>query len=114
MFHGHLRHDGIIFQNKDSYFFAKLHFVFTCSIQNQTYSLALVQSYKTPASPRSSDTELGLFRIKLKTPLSWDIISTNSIVRGAFIVDNPDDCREAFVLDTIDSDMYLRLKNNFF
>ena len=55
------------------------------------------------------DKDLGLYRLQLKAT-QYEIISLESVVRGALIVPDSDNLREHFVVDTIDADMFLRMK----
>ena len=59
---------------------------------------------------RRKDKDLGLYRLQLKTK-QYEIISLESIVRGALLV--PDSARpgQYLVVDTVDGDMFLRMKS---
>lgn len=112
-FHGHSRNDGVLVKKEDGFFFAKLLFIFTCTISEVIYPLALVETYEVPRRLRIADRDLGLFRVQQRSNNPWEFIPATSIIRGAYLVDNPDKYGEALVLDTIDSDMYLRCQTIF-
>ncbi len=59
------------------------------------------------------DRDLGLFRVQQKANNPWEFIPARSIIRGAYLVENPDKYGEALVLDVIDSDMYLQCQTIF-
>ncbi|KZP13413.1 hypothetical protein FIBSPDRAFT_913092 [Athelia psychrophila] len=117
-FYNELREDCVIFQaDEQSIAFAKLLFVFKCSINNDRgpYSLALVQPYDTsiPRAERpSSDEDLGLIRVRAQRRSKSRLIFVDSIIRGAMLVSTYDEdiYDEHFVVDIVDTDMFLRLK----
>lgn len=108
----------ILHETEDTITFAKLLFLFKCSINNGKgpYSLALVQKYNMyiPRRERlASDKELGMIRVRSHPRKDSTFIFVDSIIRGAMLVSTFDDrvSDECFVVDSVDTDMFLRLKN---
>ncbi|KZP29511.1 hypothetical protein FIBSPDRAFT_727366 [Athelia psychrophila] len=118
-FHGRERHDCVILHETETTItFAKLLFIFKCSINNGKgpYSLALVQKYNMyiPRRERlASDKELGMIRVRAQPRKDSTFIFVDSIIRGAMLVSTFDELvsDECFVVDSVDTDMFLRLQN---
>lgn len=108
----------IIQDTEDTFAFARLLFLFKCSINNDKgpYSLALVQKYDV-CIPRwdrpTSDKDLGMIRVRAQHPKDSTFIFTSSIIRGAMLVSTFEKgpFEECFVVDSVDTDMFLRLIN---
>lgn len=101
----------------DSIIFVKLLFVFKCALNDGKgpYSLALVQTYDAhiPAAEKpASDADLDMIRVRARPRKESTFIFIDSIIRGALLVDTRDnDCGdECFVVDSVDTDMFLRLR----
>lgn len=117
-FYNEVREDFVIIQgNEDKITFGKLVFVFKCSINNDKapYSLALVQGYDAyiPRLERpSSDKDLSLIRVRAQRRSKSQLIFVDSIIRGAMLVSVYDEqvFDECFVVDSVDTDMFLRLQ----
>lgn len=110
-FYGSERHDHVIVQSKDGHFFACLLHLFEVTVGEQSHALAYVKSYcRPPGSIRRKDKDLGLYRLQLKAK-RYEIISLESLVRGALLAPDPDNPEEYLVVDTIDGDMFLRMKD---
>ena len=62
---------------------------------------------------RRKDKDLGLYRLQLKAK-RYEIISLNSVVRGALLVPDSENPGQYLVVDTVDSDMFLRMKDLIF
>ena len=113
-FHGSERYDYVIVQLEHGHFFARLLHLFKITMGVQTHALAYVESYcRPPGSIRRKDKDLGLYRLQ-KRARQYEIISLESIVRGALLVPDSDNPEEYLVVDTIDSDMFLRMKGLIF
>lgn len=114
-FHGHLRRDFVIVQQSDAHImFAQILLVFKVSVADEEYSLALVQPYNEHIATRSrpkKDHDLGFLRVRSALHASSEFIFLDSIVRGALLVDARDSERDKIVVDTIDTDMFLRLQS---
>ena len=59
---------------------------------------------------RTKDRDLGIYRLHLKAK-GYEIISLQSLVHGALLVPDPKHPGEYLVVDTIDADMFLRMKS---
>jgi len=78
---------------------------------NQTYPVVYVKSYCRPSGQvRRKDKDLGLYRVRVKAD-PYEIISVQSIVRGTLLVQDSDNLDDYFVVDTVDADMFLRMKS---
>jgi hypothetical protein len=109
-FHGAERRDHILVQSKGQHFFAHLLCMFKFTVGERTHSLACVESYcRPPGALRRKDKDLGLYRLRLRAK-RYEIISLESVVRGAALVKVSKDSADYFVVDTIDADMFLRMK----
>ena len=116
LFHGHARHDSVIVDTGgvDKISFAKLIFMFKCTVFNTVYNIALVRYYH-PSPPQSvtrSDKLTGFQRISLSPPKNAEFLFLNSVIRGAYVAPASDTRpNEFFVNDLIDSDMHIRLRD---
>ena len=116
-FFGQPRYDGVIYQKDGDvlagtgvFGFARLVFIFTISVLEVSYALALVQRMDI-AKMRRVDRELSLFRIRTRPKAMFSFIPVRSLVRGAFLFPVPDrKSLEFFVVDAIDADMFVRIK----
>ena len=110
-FHGTKRHDHVLVHGEKVDFFAKLILIFSVEFEEREYPLALIQPLDRPTGTlRRKDRLLELFRVGAQPRDRPELISIHSIIRGAFIIpdfENTDDC---FVVDTIDGDMFLRIR----
>ena len=70
--------------------------------------LSLVQPLDAPSSGRSGDNELGLCRVREKGRAQTRVLPARSIIRGALVVQDPAHLTEYTVVDTVDTDMFLR------
>jgi hypothetical protein len=113
-FYGAERRDHILVQSKGRHFFARLLCMFKFAVGDQTHALAYVESYcRPPGTLRRRDKDLGLYRLRLRAK-RYEIISLESVVRGAVLVKDSKDSEDYFVVDTIDADMFLRMKGLVF
>ena len=113
-FHGHPRYDHILVKSENGHFFARILCLFRVTVDTQSHALAYVEVYcRPPGSMRRKDKDLGLYRLRLKAN-RYKIISLESVVRGALLVPDSINPEEYLVVDTIDADMFLRLKSLVF
>ena len=113
-FHGHERRDHALVKEGDKSFFVCLLRLFQVTIGTQTHGLAYVKTYcRPPGSMRRKDKDLGIYRLQLKIS-PYQIISLQSVVRGALIVSDGNNPGEYLVVDTVDTDMFLRMKKLVF
>ena len=109
-FHGNPRFDCVIVKTTERFIFAQLIFLFECTVDAIPYSFALIHPFDSPIGPRRrKDVDLGFYRVREKPRQSSEFISVRSIVRGALLVEDFDRDGDLFVIDLIDSDMFLRL-----
>lgn len=101
----------MLVKSKHGHFFARLLHLFQIQVDARSHTLAYVESYcRPPGTIRRKDKDLGLYRLHKKAE-QYEIISLESVIRGALLVPDPDVLGEYFVVDTIDADMFLRMKN---
>jgi hypothetical protein len=96
--------------------FAQLLFLFKCRVAEKEYPLALILPFDQPIPARDrpkKDIDLGLYRVRARPRKSAEFVFMESIVRGALLVNAFDSEHrdENFVIDTVDTDMFLRLRN---
>ncbi|OJT12638.1 hypothetical protein TRAPUB_10879 [Trametes pubescens] len=110
MFQGAPRYDHIIYQIDDNTIgFAQLKFVFVCTFQGTQYPVALVKPYNIIRNRRNMDRDLGLCRVH-PCPTT-EFVPVECILRGALIVKDVEENSPNFlVIDTVDGDMFLRLR----
>ena len=110
-FHGRPRYDHVIVATENGHFFARILRLFQIFVGTESHSLAYVQSYCWPAGQiRRKDKDLGLYRVRVKVN-PYEIISIQSIVRGALLVQDSDNPDDYFVVDTVDGDAFLRMQS---
>ncbi|KAG1896768.1 uncharacterized protein F5891DRAFT_1130156 [Suillus fuscotomentosus] len=91
MFHGLPQYDFVILQTEASVIFAQLLMVFTCMVGDE-------------------DKDFDFWRVKAKPRVSVEFFSVQSIIRGCVLVEDSSRPNEALVVDTLDTDMFLRIK----
>ncbi|KAG1905179.1 uncharacterized protein F5891DRAFT_1126021 [Suillus fuscotomentosus] len=101
-FYGSPRYDCVMVKTVDKPFFARLVYMFTCSIGGTDFPLALIHPYDVniAGTRRRRDDDIGL----------WRIISVQSIIRGAALANDPETAGDYFVIHTVDTDIFLRVK----
>ncbi|KAG1826427.1 hypothetical protein EV424DRAFT_1600316 [Suillus variegatus] len=111
-FFGSPRYDCVMVKAQDQPFFARLIFLFRCSIGEIVLSFALIHPYDVAIGHRRrQDIDLGLYRVRAKPRASLELISVESIIRGAVLASDPATAGDYFVVDTIDTDIFLRMKS---
>jgi hypothetical protein len=92
-------------------FFARLIYMFHCKVGETELSLALIHPYDVGIGVRRrQDLDLGLWRVRAKPRSSSEFIFVDSIIRGAALASDPETLGDYFVMDTIDTDMFLRMR----
>lgn len=106
------RYDFVIVNRPQGRIFAQLVSVFICRADGHEYHLALVQSLDKQSWRNTShvDKSLSIQRWHIRARNRCEVIPLNSIVRGAVLVADPRYAGDYFVIDTLDEDMFLRLK----
>ena len=113
-FFGHERRDHVIIKSGHSHSFARLLHMFQVTVGTRTHALAYVKPYsRPPGMLRRKDKDLGLYRVR-SYPNKYEIISLESVVRGALLAPDSDNPEDYFVVDTVDTDMFLRMKSLVF
>ncbi|KAJ3832869.1 hypothetical protein F5878DRAFT_591241 [Lentinula raphanica] len=114
-FHNRPRYDFIIIQTaRDGPVFAQMQYLFVCTVADMPYPMALIQAYRVVRSRSSHDKDLGFLR--LRKDRVTELISVQSIVRGAIVIpasDDPMKGDEMLVWDVLDGDMFLRVKRDY-
>ena len=114
-FHGQPHYDFVLV-NAPKPFFGQLLYVFSCSIDETDYPLALLQPYEVLGSRSRplQDKQLGLLRVRRKDSVRTEFISLQSVIRGALVVAaEKDTAHDCFVVDVVDEDMFLHVKKLF-
>lgn len=118
MFHGEPRHDSIIYRSGTNvYTLGNLLFTFSCCVEDERLAVALVLPMdRRVGPPRLMDQDLQFYRIKSRARENTCFIAMRSIVRGALIYQDAQlkTADEYFVVDTVDSDMFLRCAREIF
>ena len=112
-FHGVLRYDGVIIKTQNGYIFGRLSSIFKYQAANVTgnATLVFIQPYDAPVGARTrKDKHLNLFRVRARPRMSSEFFSVESIVRGAALVEDHTQPGDYLVIDTIDTDMFLRIQ----
>ncbi|KAG1886830.1 uncharacterized protein F5891DRAFT_1132413 [Suillus fuscotomentosus] len=108
-FFGASRFDCAFIQTTDKIIFGRLLFVFECTLDNTVLSLALIHPFDAPTGVCiQKDKHLNIFRVRAKLRAQAEFFSVRAIIRGALLV--PDGGNDFLVVDTVDTDMFLRVK----
>ncbi|KAJ7573387.1 hypothetical protein C8J56DRAFT_1066092 [Mycena floridula] len=116
-FHHHPRYDFVLVDSPDSPFFGELISMFSCTVGEKRYHVALIWLFEVvPQNNRSRmDKDLGFLRVRQHAGVESEIISLDSVIRGAVAistnVDGP--TIDRLVLDVLDKDMFLRVKQTW-
>lgn len=115
-FHGAPRYDFAIlhwtYAGRFTPIICKLVRFFVYRVNDKKYALALVQPMDEPVSPRQGDYDLGLCRVRPRSRDQSMVVSARALLRGAVVT--KDRTRDEYtVMDTVDSDMYVRLMKMF-
>ncbi|KAG1747038.1 uncharacterized protein EDB91DRAFT_1235854 [Suillus paluster] len=98
MFHGSLRYDCVILQTNTGIIFGKLMLILTCTVGDVQYPVTL-------------DKDFQFWRVKRKPRASAEFFSVHSIVWGCMIVEDVSRPDKFLIVDTIDTDMFLRMQD---
>ena len=111
-FSGRPRYDFIIMNRLQERIFARLVFVFVCQVNGHNYHLALVQPLDKKVRPntKSVDKNLSIYRWHIRARNRCEVIPLGCIVRGAVLVEDTKYKGDYFVIDTLDDDMFVRVK----
>ncbi|KAI6157711.1 hypothetical protein BKA82DRAFT_131015 [Pisolithus tinctorius] len=110
-FHGRPRYDCVLIKTQQKDIFGRLILLFQCVVGEEAFPLALIQPFDAPTGQRlHKDKHLNFWRVHEQPHMSSEIISVHSIIRSALLY--PDHTRpgEYLVVDTVDTDMFLRVQ----
>jgi hypothetical protein len=115
MFHNHPRYDHVLINTVDKLIFGQLLLVFTCVVGGVTYPFALIQPLDAPIGRRrqkdiQKDNDLGFCRLRTRPRSASEFISVRSIICGALIAQDFEMPGDYLVVDSVDTDMFLRIK----
>ncbi|KAG2345160.1 hypothetical protein BDR05DRAFT_975302 [Suillus weaverae] len=111
LFHNFPRYDCVILQTQARVIFGHLLMLFTCVVDGQTHPVALVHPYDAPVGQCSlKDKHFEFWRVRKRPRISSEFFSVHSIIRGAALAEDHSVQGDYLVIDTIDTDMFLRMK----
>ncbi|KAG2129743.1 hypothetical protein DEU56DRAFT_872433 [Suillus clintonianus] len=118
-FHGKERRDYALIrtQDKDGHdknIFVQILYMFKHTVGSNTLDLALVLPMDAligPLARRRMDRELRLTRLRARPTSSSEFITLHSIIRGALVVPNFTNKGDYFLVDYVDTDMFLRTRH---
>ncbi len=120
MFYNHPQYDGVIINTTDGLYVAQWIQLFECEFDGQRYPLALVHAYAAPVTDghlrwkHQRDKDLRLYQVRAHPRIHSAFVSIYSIIHGALLVADADsdlsNGQDYFIVDIIDTDMYLRFK----
>ena len=93
--------------------FVRLVFLFTYQVGSSIHPLALVQAlekHPRQGAIKGIDKKLSIYRWKIHARGRCTIIPVDSLIRGAVLVSDSNYTDDYFVIDTLDADMFLRVK----
>lgn len=111
-FHGQPRYDFLIVKTEHHPIFTKLACIFTCTVANRAYPLALIQPYNAaiPGRRSAKDENLGFLRVRSRPRSASEFIFLKFIVRGALLVEDSETAGDYFAVDAVDMNMFLQLQ----
>ncbi|KAG0705638.1 hypothetical protein DFH29DRAFT_980865 [Suillus ampliporus] len=111
-FHNLPQYDCVIVNTTTGVFFARLLFLFTCVINDTSYPIALVHPYDAPIGRHlQKDKHLKFLRVRSQPrETASEFILAESIIRGVALAPDHTIAGDFFVMDTVDSDIFLRMK----
>lgn len=110
-FHGHPRYDYVLVKTTQEPIFAQLIYLFSCTVGDKPYPLALVLPLDAAIGRVTQKDKLLRFRrVRAKPRRQAEFISVRSIIRGAVLVPDFDKAGDFLVFDILDGDTSLRLK----
>ncbi|KAJ7086268.1 hypothetical protein C8R44DRAFT_650957 [Mycena epipterygia] len=113
-FYNHARYDAALVKTTTGNIFVRLVYVFTCTVDDKAYPLALVQALDVGIGLRSAkDKALRFYRIRERPRQKSEFISVHSILRGALLAPDFANKGDSLVVDIVDADMFLRLKEMY-
>ncbi|KAJ7708057.1 hypothetical protein B0H17DRAFT_1156021 [Mycena rosella] len=106
-----LRFDGHE-EASNKLFFAQLISLFSCMVEDKSHAIALVLPLDAPTGRLSrKDKVLRFHRVHAQPRKNSEFISVHSIIRGALLAPDSDKPDEYIVVDILDGDISLRMKD---
>jgi hypothetical protein len=103
--------DCVFIQTQQSIIIGHLVFVFECTVWNDLFPIALIHPFDAPTGLQlRKDQQLNIFRVRAKPRMRTEFFSVRSIIRGALLVQD-DNSLDYLVIDTIDTDMFLHVRD---
>ena len=114
-FHGNPRYDFVIVELPRGRVFTQLACIFVCQIGRRDYRLALIQALdkSTQQNVKAADKELSILRWHIRARSRCEIVPLDSIVHGVVLLEDIKNSGDYSVIDTLDGDMFLQLKQKF-
>jgi hypothetical protein len=92
----------------DKAIFVRILLMFKYTVCDHTFEFALILPMDSPIGPRCiMDQDLGLTRLRAQPLVSSEFIPLQSIIRSALLVLDFDNYRDVFLIDLVDTDMFL-------
>ncbi|KAG2028896.1 hypothetical protein BDR03DRAFT_1057700 [Suillus americanus] len=111
LFHNFPQYDCVILQTQARVIFGHLLMLFTCVVDGQTHPVALIHPYNAPVGQHSlKDKHFQFWLVHARPRISSKFFSVHSIIRGAALAEDHSIQGDYLVIDTIDTDMFLRMK----
>ncbi|KAG2159321.1 uncharacterized protein EDB93DRAFT_1237492 [Suillus bovinus] len=111
-FHNFPQYDCVIIQTQAGVIFGCLLMLFTCVVDGQTHPVALVHPYDAPVGQHSlKDKHFQFWCIHERPRTSSEFFSVHSIIRSAALAEDHSVQGDYLIIDTIDTDMFLRMKS---
>ncbi|KAG2338015.1 hypothetical protein BDR05DRAFT_978302 [Suillus weaverae] len=108
-FHNAPCFDCVFIQTNEKVIVGRLLFLFECPVGKDLFPLVLIHPFDAPTGTQlQKDKQLNLFRVRARPQAQAEFFSIRSILRGALLVH--DTGLNYFVVDTVDTDMFLCVK----
>ncbi|KAJ7587834.1 hypothetical protein C8J56DRAFT_786443 [Mycena floridula] len=85
-FHGRARYDFVLVKTLGTPFFGELVYMFSSIVDEKSYHLALIWPYEVVKHRSHKDRDLGLLRVRRQAGVASEIISVDTVIRGAVAV----------------------------
>ncbi|KAJ7591879.1 hypothetical protein C8J56DRAFT_780963 [Mycena floridula] len=111
-FHGRAHYDFVLVKTLGTPFFGELVYMFSSIVDEKSYHLALIWPYEVVKHRSHKDRDLGLLRVCQRAGVTSEIISVDTVIRGAVAVSTGenDHHRDRFIMDLLDEDLFLCIK----
>ncbi|KAK0235513.1 hypothetical protein EDD85DRAFT_792333 [Armillaria nabsnona] len=117
-FYNHPQYDCVIIEGSEGPFFMQIIMFFSCVVSGKSFPLALVHPFDKPVTTSNAklDKELGFYRVQAQKRTQSTFISIYAIIHGMLLVEDygfksTDGMKEYLVINSVDSDLFLRMKS---